>query len=35
MAYSFGDDKNPLDETIELVDEYMQEFLVHLSDRAL
>ena len=35
MMYGFGDDKNPLDETVELADEYMQEFLVHLADRAL
>lgn len=35
MMYGFGDDKTPLDETAELADEYLQEFLVHLAERAL
>ena len=33
--YGFGDDKNPLDETVELVDDYINEFIINLAKRAL
>ncbi len=35
MMYGFGDDKNPLDETVELVDDYLNDFIINLSKRAL
>ena len=31
MMYGFGDDKNPLDETTELLEEFVQEFIVNLA----
>jgi len=33
--YGFGDSKTPMDETVELLDEYMQEFVLNLSEKAL
>ena len=35
MMYGFGDDKNPLDETVELVDDYLNEFIINLAKRSL
>ena len=35
LMFGFGDCKSPLDETVELLDEYMQEFVLNLSEKAL
>ena len=35
LMYGFGDSKTPLDETVELLYEYMQEFVLNLSEKAL
>ena len=33
--YGFGDDKNPNEETVELLDDYLSEFLVNLAKKSL
>jgi hypothetical protein len=35
MMYGFGDDKNPNEETVELLDDYLSEFLVNLAKKSL
>lgn len=33
--YGFGDVKNPSDETVELLDDFISDFVVNLSEKTL
>jgi len=33
--YGFGDVKNPQDDTIELLDDFITEFVINLSEKTL
>ena len=35
MMYGFGDERNPLDDTTELLEEYLSEFIVNLASKSL
>lgn len=35
LMYGFGDSKAPLEESVELLDEFVQEFILNLAEKAL